>query len=441
MKLRIALLLGAFLAVPPAGAVGESLDDAISRALAGDPSLASARTTLDAARAAVSAARAERLPDLNGSVSYSSAWNNGGGGVIVAPDGTVIGRGGASSTSESASAGLNISDTLFAGGRISAGIAQARADEARTAAEVRGQEDSLILEVVQAYTSVAYGEAAVQIRRDSVQRLLREVDAAKVRFEAGAATRTDVYQAQAQLAAARSDLATAQADLASARATYARRVGAMPGTLAPAAPPATPATLDQAIDATRANATQIEASAAAVRSAHARTQQAVSGYLPSLTLSAAANRRGDSGFEGFDNDDTSLTARLSIPLFSFGRTSAAVSQAKANERGARYSLDDSVRAAEESTAQAWARLDAARLRVDTTKAQLEAASFAARGAEIERREGLRTELEVLDQIQNERDAGLAVAQAQRDLVTTAYQLLQAMGVTPRPATPAAPRPR
>ena len=91
---------------------------------------------------------------------------------------------------------------------------------------------------------------------------------------------------------------------------------------------------------------------------------------------------------------------------------------------------------DEATTQAWARLESARQRIEATRAQLEAATFAANGAELERREGLRTQLEVLQQIETLRNAQLSAAAAERDLVTTAYQLLQTIGKQPRPAAPA-----
>ena len=62
-------------------------------------------------------------------------------------------------------------------------------------------------------------------------------------------------------------------------------------------------------------------------------------------------------------------------------------------------------------------------------------------AATERREGLRTALDLLSQISAERDAQLAVANARRTLITSAYQLLQTIGSQPRPsaaATAAAP---
>lgn len=438
LSLRSVLLLGVFFASAPGGALGESLDDAISRALASDPSLASARTDLEVARANLNGARVNLLPNTSGSLSFNRSWSESGGAQVFDPaTGLPIGggtAGGGIVTRDTGTGSLSASATVF-DARLYASVSQARANYERTEATVRGQEDTLVQQVVTAYTGVVYTEQQLRIRRETVERLQKEVDAAQTRFEVGAATRTDVYQAQAQLASARADLASAQSDLTAQRATYERRVGELPGTLEAATLPALPGSLEEAIAIGRENATSVQAAAAGVKAAKAQVRSAYANYMPTLSLSAGANRRGDDGFNGFNNDDSSVSARLSIPLFSFGRNEFGVGAAKANERGARYDLDDAGRALDEATKQAWSRLEAAKQRVEATRAQLDAATFAANGAQIERREGLRTELDVLTQIQAQHTADLALQQALRDQITEAYQLLQTIGRQPRPATP------
>jgi outer membrane protein len=432
-----AVAIAAAFALVSAAAYADTLEDAIARALSGDPALASARTDVDQARAARHGSFSQFLPNVNGSVGYSQNWrgatridtNNDG-----IPDTTVP-----SITTDASSAGVGVSETVFAGGRLLANYSAAKADEERALATYRAQENGVILTVVQAFAGTLYGEQAVQIGRDQVDRLQREVDAAKTRFEVGAATKTDVYQAQALLAAAQSDLAAAQAALASERATYARRVGELPGTLERTPPPATPPDLDTAVAAARQNAPAIDAADAAVKGARARTRSAYAGYLPSLTLSGSASRTGGANFDNFDNDSSTVSAQLSIPLWTGGRTTAATEQAKAAERGAKYSFDDALRASQETVSQDWALLQAARYRVESGKAQLEAAQFAAKGAALERQEGLRTELDLLAQIAAENTAALALAAAERDVLTATYTLLASIGEIPRPAN--APEPK
>ncbi len=436
MKLKLALLLSA-IATSPAlfgPALGETLDDAIARALTGDPSLQSARTALDTSRLSVSAARAERLPNITGGVGVSRNWVVSGGRAIVDANGNVISGsgGGGITTTDSGNASVSLSETLYNGGRTTAAINQAKANLDRTNATVKGSEDTLIQQVVTAYTGVVYSEAALTIRREQVERLMREVDASQTRFDAGVGTRTDVYQTQAQLAQARSDLASAQADLAAQRATYQRRVGELPGTLEAAPVPNIPANVDEATRIARENSTAVRAARASVKAAQAAVDSAYAGYKPTLSISAGNNWNGDGGLRDLQTNSSNVGARVSVPLFNFGRTPIQVATAKANEKAAEYDLADALRASDEATTTAWARLVAAQLSLESSQAQLDAASFAARGAEVERREGLRTELDLLTQLQAEHDAQLAVANARRTLVINSYQLLQTIGIQPRP---------
>jgi outer membrane protein len=431
VKFKLALLFGVVLAGP---AFGETLDDAIARALSGDPSLQSARTGLETSRLSVSAARAERLPTITGSVGSSRSWIPATGRATVDENGNVIdgSSGGGVTTRDTGSASVSLSETLYNGGRTSAAINQAKANLERTNATVKGSEDTLIQQVVTAYTGVVYSEAALTIRREQVERLMREVDAAQVRFDAGAGTRTDVYQTQAQLAQARSDLASAQSDLAAQRATYERRVGGLPSSLEAAPVPNIPANADEAKTLARDNSTAVRAARATVKAAQAQVDSAYAGYKPTIGISAGNNWSGGGDLRDLQTNSSSVSARVSVPIFNFGRTPIAVASAKANQKAAEYDLADALRASDEATTTAWARLVAAQLTLESSQAQLNAAAFAARGAEVERREGLRTELDLLTQLEAEHDAQLAVASSRRNLVINAYSLLQTIGIQPRP---------
>ena len=156
--------------IAPASA--ETLDDAIARALTGDPSLQSQRTALDTSRLSVSAARAERLPNISGSIGFTRSWVDAAGAPIVDANGNIIGGGAGAgvNTSDSGSGSISLSETLYNGGATTARINQARANLERTNATVRGAEDNLVQQVVAAYTGVLYSEQALNIRREQVDR-------------------------------------------------------------------------------------------------------------------------------------------------------------------------------------------------------------------------------------------------------------------------------
>ena len=78
------------------------------------------------------------------------------------------------------------------------------------------------------------------------QRLARQLEATRDRFQVGEVTRTDVSQAEARLARATADRIGAEGDLAASRATFRNVVGSTPGLLSrPPVPDALPVSLDR----------------------------------------------------------------------------------------------------------------------------------------------------------------------------------------------------
>ncbi len=108
-------------------------------------------------------------------------------------------------------------------------------------------ETSVFQAVAQAYLDVVRDQALVQVNRNNVAVLRKQLEATQDRFRVGEVTRTDVAQAESSLAQAIGQLVTAQGNLENSRAEYVRTVGHPPGTLMlPRERPALPATLEEA---------------------------------------------------------------------------------------------------------------------------------------------------------------------------------------------------
>ena len=104
-----------------------------------------------------------------------------------------------------------------------------RADRARLA----GVEQDVLLQAATAYMDVLRDQAVLEFAINNEQRLRRQLEAARDRFDVGEVTRTDVAQAEARLSNAIADRVRARSGLTSARASYLNVVGEMPGTLSP----------------------------------------------------------------------------------------------------------------------------------------------------------------------------------------------------------------
>jgi TolC family type I secretion outer membrane protein len=142
------------------------------------------------------------------------------------------------------------SQPLFRGFRTVASTSQARNTVKAERARLQQTEAQVLLQVATAYLDVLQNQAVVDLQRNNVQVLGRQLDATNDRFRVGEITRTDVAQSEAQLAASRASLVASESALQLARSAYLNVVGKAPeGLVQPMLPMNLPATLDAAVAA------------------------------------------------------------------------------------------------------------------------------------------------------------------------------------------------
>src|SRR5690606_15231533 len=98
-------------------------------------------------------------------------------------------------------------------------------------ANLESVEQATLLNAVRAYMDVIRDQSVVELNKNNVEVLRRQLEATTDRFRVGELTRTDTAQADARLSLSKSNLIAAEAQLAASRSFYERIVGQMPGTL------------------------------------------------------------------------------------------------------------------------------------------------------------------------------------------------------------------
>lgn len=161
--------------------------------------------------------------------------------VGLAPQVAALGRyqhtwGSAFAGGEEAFVGATLSWNVFEWGAsfYDARRADARAAEAR--AGVRALADGLSLQRVSARRELRLAEEEVGVAEDAIPAAQENLRLARRRFDAGAATSTDVLDAEALLARAQGRLAAARYDLLAAHAALRHALGLSPLFTAPEAP-------------------------------------------------------------------------------------------------------------------------------------------------------------------------------------------------------------
>ncbi|SDD81182.1 outer membrane protein [Sphingomonas sp. YR710] len=394
-----------------------TLEQAIASAIGHAPEITIADAEADAAGARLDQARSGRMPTatLTGTIGYGR----------LNPQ-NFFGLGAANVTPRAAQA--TIEQPLFSGGRVSAGIDQARAGVAGASALKASTRSQLVTAVV-----AAYGEVLASARMvDLFDRLVSETTEiehqARRRYRAGESPNTDVAQATARLAEARAGLSRAQGTQVSAQAHFNNLTGLDPTNLEPLpANPELPATLEDAMDAaTRGNPLLAQAEAA-LHAAQAAARGARAERLPVIGAFAEASTVRDQFFPDYRADSTTVGVRARWQLFSGGRISGKIAEAGSEERAADARLWAARMQVGEQIVSAFQEVHTTLLVEQAASDQTTAAGEALESVRHEVRVGLKPQLDLLDAEREAIGAQSSLARAHIDRSVAAYRLLSLLG--------------
>src|SRR5690606_31300828 len=90
--------------------------------------------------------------------------------------------------------------TIFDNNRTAAQIEVARASAEAAEYQIRNTEQTVLLDVVQAYMAVLSGRELLSLRQENITFFQAQLQSAQDRLDVGEGTRIDVAQAQARLA-------------------------------------------------------------------------------------------------------------------------------------------------------------------------------------------------------------------------------------------------
>jgi len=292
----------------------------------------------------------------------------------------------------------------------------------------------VLLQAVTAYMDVLRDKAVLELSKNNVGVLNKQLDASEDRFEVGEVTRTDVAQSKARVSRAISEEAQADGTLASSVATFKRVVGDMPTALEEQKMiPELPATLEEAIAIAQQNNPNLLRANFTQEALDKQVSANKAGVLPSVSLQGYMRREEGAGVTGGnDYDNDVLALNVSIPLYQSGAEYSRVREATNNYQRARYDAMDVNNEVVERVTRAWESLQASEASIQANESAIEAAEIALDGVKQEQQYGARTVLDVLDAEQELFSARVNLARAQRNKLVAAYTLLSEMGsMTPQ----------
>lgn len=410
----IACLLASVAALP---AQATTLAEAIAAAVTHAPEIEAARADADAADARIGQARSAGLPSatLSGTIGYGRLDPQG---YFGLPAATVTPR----------AAQLTIEQPLFLGGRVGAGIAQAKAGSAAARAGEAMAHSQIVVAAVQAYGDVLTTRRMVALYEQMAGQMAEIERQARLRFTAGESPSTDTAQAAARLAEAQAALEQARGLAVSAEARFTNLTGLAPQDLQPVpANPALPDTLDAALGAARTNNPALAQAEAALEAARAGARGARAERLPTVGAFAEGATVRDQFFPDYRADGATVGVRARWQLFAGGGVSAKITESDSIVKAADARVRAARAAVDEQTISAFQAARSTALVEAAAASQALAATQARDSVRHEVRVGLKPQLDLLDAEREATAAAVAEARAQVDRIAAAYRFLALLG--------------
>jgi outer membrane protein len=224
-------------------------------------------------------------------------------------------------------------------------------------------------------------------------------------------------------------MAQARAEDAAAVSRFRRIIGIEPGDLdAITTPPEAPLALDEAIRAAQDANPQLIALREAEDAASAGVWRAAAQHAPTVAVSLESSTIRDEFLPGYRAEGTAVVARASIPLFTGGRISGEVREARASLAEARALRHAAERGVVDDVTTAFEGHQAAREAELAARLQVEASRTALQSIRDEAEVGQRPTLDVLDAERDLLQAELDLDRAHAAVIVSAYRLRALTGM-------------
>lgn len=396
-------------------------DEAIEIALRQNVAVQRAENAVALRSSDVAQKKAQFLPDLRLTTQGSGSVGR----TFSEQEGSIVNE-----TTQSLNAGISSSVTLFDGFRNVANLKGARLQEEASELDLARTRQTTVMTVAQNFLSLVEGQEQLRVRREALEAQVAELAQIQAMVDAGSRPIADLYQQQANVAAARAALVEAEraAELASIDLIATLRLDPA-GEYEFQAPEidaigGASADLDLAALIDRALEQRVDLGALAAREAAAQQgiRVAQASKYPTVTLNAGYNTGASSSSElslmdQFDQRrGGSVGIGVSIPLFDRLQTSTATEQARIQADNARLDLEERRQQVALEVRGAWLGYKTAAEQLQAAEARLEAARFALEATTERYRVGAATLLEVTQARASYVEAASSLVNARHALV-------------------------
>jgi outer membrane protein len=327
--------------------------------------------------------------------------------------------------------GVTVNQTLYNGLQTANRTRQAESNTSIARETLRVTEQTILLNAATVYMDHLRDTALLELQRRNVEVLQEQLRQTRDRFIVGEVTRTDVAQAETNLAAGRAQVLVAEANFARSKATYRQVVCVEPGTLAAGSPVdrLLPPRLPLAVQFARARHPSVGVAMFGIDFAALQVKINEGSLYPTATLVGTVQQQWETDLtrQALQQFNAFVLGQLSVPIYQGGQEYSLIRQAKETVGQKRIDLDTARDAAQANVIIVWAQLEAAKASIYATQTQVASAEIALNGVREEARVGQRTTLDVLNAIIALVNARTALVTAQHDRVVASYATLAGVG--------------
>jgi outer membrane protein len=323
---------------------------------------------------------------------------------------------------------VTLTQPIYSGGKVIDQTRQAENSVYAARAQLLATEQTVFLNVVNAYVTVITDTHVLALDQNNQTVLEQQLQATRAQFNVGEITLTSVAQAQASLAQAVEQVAIAAGNLQIANENFRELVGNYPGALTAPQPLALPVTSkEQAGRLAVANNPNVIAAQFTDAQNKDAVDIAYAALLPQITVQASGFTESNTSGASTSVRGGSVLAELTAPIYQGGQEYAAIRAARAHEQQSFATILDQQRTAYAQATQAWETLVASRAAIVSTNAEIKANAIALDGTEREEIVGTRTTLDVLNAQQLLLNSQVQQVQNIAQLVENSYTVASAIG--------------
>jgi len=398
------------------------LESLVDRTLASNNNIRIARARLAESRAIFDERKLDRVPTVPVDASYEYSKQQ------------IPGFGDQRRTINTFRAGFDAFWEVDLFGRVSHGVAAARAENQAFEADLRDVQVSVVAELARNYFELRGAQWRLAVAERSLANQRETLHLTQLRREAGVGEEQDVASAAARVAAIEATIPSLEFDTVSASYRLAVLTGIRPGELNADLTPRTYPAIAKALPV--GSPSELLQRRPDVRSAERRLAAAterqgiaVAGLFPQVSVSGFLGFLAGRGsvFGTGDSAAWSISPGLSWSAFDLGRARARVrgSNAAADEALAFY--EETVLRALEETENAFASYHAQQGQLIKLNTQAQESKRAADIARLRYREGVIDFLSLLDAERTQLQAEDAVAASERDVYVAVIAVYKALG--------------